>query len=158
MAGLKARGIAPALLEQWLPKDDLEGMRSLGAESGWTVAADESVTTAADARRGARGRAASVINVKLMKAGVAEALEVVSIAREAGIGLMIGGNIESILAMTMSACLARRASGALTTPTWTRPFSWPRIPFEGGYALEGGRISVAHIAAGHGVLPRGLLL
>ena len=49
--GLKARGIAPALLEQWLGKDDLEGMRALGVESGWLVAADESVTTAEDAER-----------------------------------------------------------------------------------------------------------
>jgi len=26
-------------------------------------------------------------------------------------------------------------------------------PFEGGYALDGGMISVAHITAGHGVTP-----
>ena len=39
--GLRSLGITPALLEQWLPKDDLEGMSALGRESGWTVAADE---------------------------------------------------------------------------------------------------------------------
>ena len=44
--GLKSLGVERAYLEQWLPKDDLEGMRLLGAESGWTVAADESVATA----------------------------------------------------------------------------------------------------------------
>ena len=49
--GLKARGIEPALVEQWLAKDDLAGARALGEESGWLVAADESVTSAADARR-----------------------------------------------------------------------------------------------------------
>jgi L-alanine-DL-glutamate epimerase-like enolase superfamily enzyme len=155
--GLRSRGIAPALIEQWLPRDDLEGMRALGAESGWTVAADESVTTAADARLVARAGAARVFNIKLMKAGIAEALEVVSVARGAGIGLMIGGNIESILAMTASACFAAGLGGFEYADLDT-PLFLAENPFEGGYALEGGRISVAHIEAGHGVLPRGLLL
>jgi L-alanine-DL-glutamate epimerase-like enolase superfamily enzyme len=155
--GLKSRGIAPALLEQWLAKEDLEGMRLLGLESGWTVAADEAVTTAADARRVAAARAAGVVNIKLMKAGVAEALEVAAIAREAGMGLMIGGNIESILAMTTSACFAAGIGGFAYADLDT-PLFLAENPFQGGYALEGGRISVAHIDAGHGVLPLGLLL
>jgi L-alanine-DL-glutamate epimerase-like enolase superfamily enzyme len=157
LLGLKSRGISPALLEQWLPKDDLEGMRALGAESGWTVAADESVASAADARLVARERAAHVINIKFMKAGVSEALEIVSIAREAGIGLMIGGNVESILAMTMSACCAA-GMGGFGYADLDTPLFLAENPFEGGFTLEGSRISVAHIAAGHGVLPRGLLL
>jgi len=154
--GLKARGIAPALLEQWLPKDDFGGMRALGVESGWTLAADEGVTTAADARLAARSGAAHVFNVKLMKAGIAEALEVVSIAREEGIGLMIGGNVESILAMTVSACFAAGLGGFGYADLDT-PLFLAENPFEGGYSMEGSRISVAHIKAGHGVLPRGLL-
>ncbi len=157
LRGLKSRGVAPALLEQWLPGDDLEGMRALGAESGWTVAADESVTTAADARLVAGAGAARVFNIKLMKAGIAEALEVVSVAREAGIGLMIGGNIESVLAMTVSACFAAGLGGFAYADLDT-PLFLAANPFQGGYSLEGGRISVAHIEAGHGVLPRGLLL
>ncbi len=156
VAGLKARGIRPALLEQWLPKDDLDGMRALGAESGWAVAADESVATAADARAVAQAGAARVFNIKLMKAGVAEALEVVAVARESGIGLMIGGNIESILAMTMSACFAAGLGGFEYADLDT-PLFMAANPFQGGYALEGGWISVAHIAAGHGVSP-GLFL
>jgi L-Ala-D/L-Glu epimerase len=157
VGGLKARGIAPALLEQWLPREDLDGMRALGAESGWTVAADESVTTAADARRLAEARAAHVINVKLMKAGIAEALDVVAVAREAGLGLMIGGNIESILAMTASACFAA-GLGGFSFADLDTPLFLAENPFEGGFTLEGSRVSVAHIQAGHGVLPRGLLL
>jgi L-alanine-DL-glutamate epimerase-like enolase superfamily enzyme len=155
--GLKSRGISPALLEQWLPREDLEGMRALHAESGWAVAADESVTTAADARLVAREGAAQVINIKLMKAGIAEALEVAAIARAAGIGLMIGGNIESILAMTASACFAAGLGGFGYADLDT-PLFLAENPFEGGFTLEGSRISVAHIEEGHGVLPRGLLL
>ena len=92
-----------------------------------------------------------------MKAGISEALEIVSIAREAGIGLMIGGNIESILAMTASACFAAGLGGFGYADLDT-PLFLAENPFEGGYSIEGSRLSVAHIEAGHGVLPRGLLL
>jgi L-alanine-DL-glutamate epimerase-like enolase superfamily enzyme len=157
VGALKERGITPALLEQWLPKGDLEGMRLLGAESGWTVAADESVATAEDAERAVSAQAASVFNVKLMKAGIHEALKVVDIARAAGIGLMIGGNVESILGMTASACFAAGLGGFEFADLDT-PFFMAENPFEGGYRVEGDRVSVSHILAGHGVSPRGLLL
>jgi L-alanine-DL-glutamate epimerase-like enolase superfamily enzyme len=155
--GLRSRGISPALLEQWLPKDDLAGMRALRAETGWRVAADESVTSAADALGVARAGAADVINIKLMKAGISEALDVVGIAKDAGLGLMIGGNVESILAMTASACFASGLGGFAYADLDT-PLFLAENPFEGGFTLEGSRVSVAHIVAGHGVLPRGLLL
>src|SRR5262249_23070289 len=151
--GLKARGIAPALLEQWLPKDDLEGMRALGAESGWLVAADESVTSAADARRIAELRAAPVLNIKLMKARVAVGLQIAAVAREHGLTLMIGGNVESILAMTVSACFAAGLGGFRFADLDT-PLFLAANPFAGGYQLDGGKISVAHIQAGHGVTPK----
>jgi L-alanine-DL-glutamate epimerase-like enolase superfamily enzyme len=157
VAGLKSRGIAPVLLEQWLPRHDLDGMRALGIESGWAVAADESVASAQDARLVAGAGAAQVFNIKLMKAGIAEALEIVSVARGAGIGLMIGGNIESILAMTTSACFAAGLGGFGYADLDT-PLFLAGNPFEGGFSMDGGRISVSHIAAGHGVRPRGLLL
>ena len=153
VAGLKRLGIAPALLEQWLAKDDLAGMRALHEESGWMVAADEAACTAADVRRIADERAAQVINIKLMKAGVAEALDLVAAAREAGLGLMIGGNVESILAMTVSACFAAGLGGFAYADLDT-PLFLAENPFDGGFLLEGGRLSVAHLRSGHGVTPR----
>lgn len=150
--GLKARGITPALLEQWLAKSDLEGAAALRRESGWWVAADESVTTADDARRVIAAGAADVINIKLMKAGLFEALEIVSVARQAGLGLMIGGNVESILAMTVSACFAAGLGGFCFADLDT-PLFLAENPFHGGFTLTGGAISVAHLTAGHGVVP-----
>jgi L-alanine-DL-glutamate epimerase-like enolase superfamily enzyme len=85
--GLKARGIVPALLEQWLAKDDLAVARALAEESGWLVAADESVTSADDARRVVAERAAGAINIKLMKGGVAAADSCIS-ARERTCGVV----------------------------------------------------------------------
>ena len=92
------------------------------------------------------------MNIKLMKAGVAEALDLVTAARECGLGLMIGGNVESILAMTVSACFACGLGGFKYADLDT-PLFLATNPFDGGYALDGGRISVAHITAGHGVVP-----
>ena len=151
--GLKLLGIIPALLEQWLPKDDLAGMSVLREESGWLLAADEAVSTAAEAREVARTQAAQVVNIKLMKAGIAVAWDIVEVARAEGLGLMIGGNVESILAMTVSACFAA-GQGGFQFADLDTPLFLATNPFEGGFALDGGMISVAHIAAGHGVVPK----
>jgi L-alanine-DL-glutamate epimerase-like enolase superfamily enzyme len=151
--GLRAAKITPALLEQWLPKDDLNGMRALREESGWLVAADEAACSGDDVARIADARAADVVNIKLMKAGVAAALDIVRVARERGIGLMIGGNVESILAMTFSACFACGLGGFKFADLDT-PWFLSENPFDGGYVANGGMLSVAHIGAGHGVVPR----
>jgi len=150
--GLKERGIAPVLLEQWLAKDDLEGARLLGRESGWAIAADESVATVDDVRRVAQAGAAQVVNIKLMKAGIIEALDLADAARDAGLGLMIGGNVESMLAMTVSACFAA-GQGGFRFADLDTPLFLATNPFEGGFTRDGGRLSVEHIPAGHGVQP-----
>src|SRR5688500_13141437 len=142
--GLQRRHITPALLEQWLAKDDIAGLRSLAEESGWLVAADESVTSAEDATRLAEARAVQVFNIKLMKEGVAAALGIVDVARQHGLKLMIGGNVESILAMTMSACFAAGAGGFEYADLDT-PLFLATNPFSGGYRLTGGTVSVAHV-------------
>ena len=140
------------MLEQWLAKGDHAGARELADFSGWPVAADESVTTAAEAREVVAARAAQVINIKLMKAGLAEALDIVAVARGAGLELMIGGNVESILAMTVSACFAV-GQGGFRYADLDTPLFLAANPFDGGYRLDGGRISVGHLVAGHGVSP-----
>ena len=149
--GLKARGIAPALLEQWLAKDDLAGAAALARETGWTLAADEAARTAADVPELARTGAAQVVNIKLMKSGVAAALDLAAAARAHGLGLMIGGNVEAQLAMTFSACFAAGLGGFAYSDLDT-PLFLAENPFAGGMRYDGGRISVAHIAAGHGVV------
>lgn len=151
--GLRDLGIQPALLEQWLAKDDLAGMKALGEESGWPVAADESVCSGADAQKIADTKAARFLNIKLMKAGLATALDIVAVAKRTGLGLMIGGNVESILAMTTSACFAA-GQGGFTFADLDTPLFMATNPFDGGFALDGGNISVAQIALGHGVVPK----
>lgn len=151
--GLRKLGITPALLEQWLPKDDLAGMKALGEESGWPVAADESVCSGADAEKIADAKAAQFLNIKLMKAGLSVALDIAAVAKRTGLGLMIGGNVESLLAMTTSACFAA-GQGGFTFADLDTPLFMATNPFDGGFTLDGGNISVAHIKAGHGITPR----
>jgi L-alanine-DL-glutamate epimerase-like enolase superfamily enzyme len=151
--GLRTRRITPALLEQWLPRDDLAGAAALRQETGWLVAADESVSTPDDVARLVAAGAADVVNLKLMKAGVAAAFDTAVAARAVGLGLMIGGNVESILAMTVSACLATGLGGFRFADLDT-PLFLATNPFTGGFTLQGGILSVAAITAGHGVVPR----
>ena len=75
-----------------------------------------------------------------------------AVIKEALIGLMIGGNVESILAMTTSACFAA-GLGGFTFADLDTPLFLAENPFAGGFTLEGGLISVAHLGAGHGVSP-----
>jgi L-alanine-DL-glutamate epimerase-like enolase superfamily enzyme len=150
--GLKAHGIRPALLEQWLARDDFAGLHALRVESGWLVAADESVTTAGDATRLAEEKAVDVFNIKLMKGGIGAALGIVDAARKHGLQLMIGGNVESILAMSTSASFAA-GLGGFTFADLDTPLFLASNPFNGGFELNGGSISVADISAGHGVVP-----
>jgi L-alanine-DL-glutamate epimerase-like enolase superfamily enzyme len=150
VGGLKAAGIAPVLLEQWLAKDDLEGARELAASSGWRLAADEAACHAGDVVKLAAAGAAQVVNIKLMKAGVAAALDLAAAAREAGIGLMIGGNVESRVAMTFSACFAAGIGGFEFVDLDT-PLFLAEDPFRGGMSYAGERISLGAISAGLGM-------
>ena len=152
MALLQQNGIPIALLEQPVPRDDWEGLLQVARWAGVPVAADESVASAADALRIAQERAAQVINIKLMKCGIAEALDIAAVARAAGLGLMIGGLIESTLAMTVSACFAA-GQGGFSFVDLDIPLLMAENPFEGGMIYEGGTLRLEQIAAGHGVTP-----
>lgn len=150
---LAGRGVRVDLLEQPTGREDLDGLAEVAREGGVPIAADESVRSAADVFRIARAGAAAVVNVKLMKCGIAEALDVASAARATGLGLMIGGMVESVLAMTASACFAA-GQGGFSFVDLDTPWFLAENPFEGGYEATGGRLDLGSIRAGHGVRPR----
>jgi L-alanine-DL-glutamate epimerase-like enolase superfamily enzyme len=153
VGALHMQNIRPALLEQPVPADDWEGLAQLVRWGGVPVAADETAASAADVLRIVAERAADVINIKLMKRGVVEALDIAAICRSAGLRLMIGGNVESILAMTMSAHFAAGLGGFEFVDLDT-PMFMAENPFDGGFAQQGARLDLGHIQAGHGVTPR----
>lgn len=153
VGALHVQNIKPALLEQPVPGDDWAGLRQIARWGGAPLAADETASSSANVLRIAHERAAQVINIKLMKCGVAEALDIAAIARAAGLGLMIGGNVESILAMTMSAHFAA-GQGGFSFVDLDTPMFMAENPFDGGFRQTGARLELDHIAAGHGVTPK----
>jgi L-alanine-DL-glutamate epimerase-like enolase superfamily enzyme len=152
LAQLHSNNIPIALFEQPVGRHDLAGLRRVTHEGGVLVAADESVTTAEDALRIVQERAATHINIKLMKAGIVEGLSIAAIAKAAGVGLMIGGMVETVLAMTVSAHFAAGLGGFDFVDLDTPMFMGTQ-PFSGGWKQTRGSLSVAHITAGHGVVP-----
>ena len=97
-------------------------------------------------------RAADVINIKIMKSGVAEALRMVALAKAEGLDLMIGGMVEAEMAMTLSGCLAAGQGGFsfvdLDTPMFLR-----NSPLRGGWRQDGPTLRFDEIDFGHGVRP-----
>jgi L-alanine-DL-glutamate epimerase-like enolase superfamily enzyme len=150
LEALDAASIRLALFEQPVPREDQAGMLEVARRSAVPICADESARSAADVVALARSGAARVINIKLMKTGLAEALSMWSVARAAGLQLMIGGMVESVLAMTCGVHFAAGLGGFdfvdLDTPMWIA-----RHPFQGGFAQEGDRLDIAHVERGHGV-------
>jgi L-alanine-DL-glutamate epimerase-like enolase superfamily enzyme len=153
MAMLQQHSVPVALLEQPVPRDDWDGLSQVARWAGVPVAADESLASAGDALRIAQERTAQVLNIKLMKCGVAEALDIAAVARAAGLVLMIGGMVESTLAMTVSACFAA-GQGGFSFVDLDTPLFMATNPFEGGMVYDGGTLRLEQIAAGHGVSPR----
>ncbi|MDN5270796.1 dipeptide epimerase [Chloroflexus sp. MS-CIW-1] len=152
LGALSLQRIVPVLVEQPVAADDWAGLRQLVQWGGVPIAADETASSSLNVLRIVQERAANVINIKLMKSGVVEALEIAAIARAAGLGLMIGGMVESILAMTMSAHFAAGLGGFRFVDLDT-PLFLATNPFQGGFRLRGGTIELDHITAGHGVEP-----
>ena len=153
LAVLKSNRVEPALFEQPVPKDDWAGLCQVTKWGNVPVAADESVHSSQDALRLVQERAAQVVNIKLMKCGIVEALDIAALCRAAHVRLMIGGMVESILAMTTSACFAAGLGGFQYVDLDT-PLFMAENPFDGGFEQAGGLLTLNHIQAGHGVEPK----
>lgn len=99
-------GVKLELVEQPVPKEDLESLDRVAVDSPVPVFADEAVKSAADALRLVRETRVQGINVKLMKSGISGALDIIAIARAAGVSLMIGCMLESRRGISFSLALA----------------------------------------------------
>lgn len=96
-------GVTPVLFEQPVHRDDWEGLVHVSHiakdKFGVSVAADESCRSLDDVKKIVKGNLADVINIKLAKVGVLGALEIIEVVRASGLNLMIGGMVETRLAM-----------------------------------------------------------
>lgn len=150
---LRSRGIVPSLFEQPVSREDRGAMARLTREAGVAIAADESCRSVGDAMLVVQEQLAHVINIKLAKLGLLGALAVHAIARSAGLGLMIGGMVETRLGMGCSAHLAAGLGGFdwidLDTPMLLKD-----DPIAGGYQQTGPRYDLRAVEYGHGAQPK----
>ena len=86
------------LLEQPVKKNNIDFLRTLTHTTDMPVMADESLLSLNDAFLLSKDRSTDLINIKLMKTGgILEAMHINSVARAAGIGVMVGCMDESAL-------------------------------------------------------------
>jgi len=147
---LEAERIPLALFEQPVSRRNPLDFLTVARHSRVPLCADESARSAADVRWLSEAGAVRAVNLKPMKSGLFEMLAMYHVARSAGLELMIGGMVESPLAMSVSASLAAGLGGFAFVDLDT-PMFIAKHPFRGGFEQEGPRLRVGHISAGHGV-------
>jgi L-alanine-DL-glutamate epimerase-like enolase superfamily enzyme len=100
------------LLEQPVAAEDLEALARLTRKGSVPIMADEALLDVRDAGNLIAAQAASLFNVKLMKCGgLGPGLAIARRAAEAGIGLMVGCNDESRIAIAAGLHFALAAPG-----------------------------------------------
>ena len=137
--GVRRFGGTMVLLEQPVVRDDLDSMTAIRRETGIPVAADESVRSLADARDVIAQGAADYINIKIMKTGVVEAAAIAETTLAAGLKLMVGGMVETRIAMgcSFSLVLGMKGFDILDLDT---PLLLATDPVEGGYEYRGAHL------------------
>jgi L-Ala-D/L-Glu epimerase len=142
-AGVRRFGGVMVLLEQPVIRDDLDSLVAIRRATGIPVAADESVRSIDDARKVIAQGAADYINIKIMKTGVLEAAEIASFTLQSGLKLMIGGMLESRLAMgcSFSMVLGMKGFEILDLDT---PLLLSADPVQGGYRYDGPTLQPWH--------------
>lgn len=143
IGALEAAGVPMDLVEQPVPAADLDGLKFVTDRVATPVLADESVFGLDDARRVIEGRAADLINIKLMKTGgLGHALAIVDLAAAHGIGCMVGCMLEGSVSVGAAAHMAAARPGAIARIDLDGPALCVADPVTGGTRFDGPRIDL----------------
>ncbi|MBI3602402.1 MAG: dipeptide epimerase [Candidatus Omnitrophica bacterium] len=145
----KAR-IPVALIEQPVLKSDSEGLKRVTRLSKIPVCADESASSISDVMGLIRNKAVDAVNIKLMKTGLLHAFEIARLARANNLKVMIGGMMESNLAMTAAAHLAA-ALGYFDFIDLDTPFFIKGAVARNPYLTHSGIYDLTKVKAGIGI-------
>lgn len=137
--GVQRFGGRMALLEQPVAREDLDSLAAIRRITGIPVAADESVRSLSDAHEVIARKAADYINIKIMKTGVVEAVAIAEATLAAGLKLMVGGMVETRIAMgcSFSLVLGMKGFDVLDLDT---PLLLATDPVQGGYHYRGAHL------------------
>lgn len=101
------RGISIDYLEQPTPADDKRALAEIKRNTQTRIMADESCFDMEDLLQLIEYEAVDLINLKLLKSGgISPSLQMAEVAREAGIGILVGSMMEGDRGVFASACLA----------------------------------------------------
>ena len=150
LEALNDQDIRPLMMEQPVHKDDYEGLRYVTQHTSVPIAADESAYSAANVAHLIAMGAANVVNIKLMKCGFVEALDIAAVCRATHTQLMIGAMIESRLAISAAAHFVAGLGGFRYIDLDT-PMLLAHDPFTGGYEQRGGIYDLSNVISGLGV-------
>lgn len=151
LEALDDRDIRPLMIEQPVHKDDFEGLRYVTQHTGVPVFADESASSAAAVARLIAMGAVRGINIKLMKTGVVESLDIAALCRATHTQLMVGAMIESRLAISFAAHFVA-GQGDFHYIDLDTPMLLASDPFTGGYEQTGGMYDLSGIEKGTGIV------
>lgn len=152
---LQERGARVELLEQPVARDDFAGLKYVRERVDVPVFADESACSVADVLRLIREDTVDGINVKLMKSGLAGALEIITLCRAAGLKLMLGCMLESGLGIAAAAQMAGGTGAFDFLDLDSHRLLAPQPDVSGGFRCERDQILLEARAPGWGVaLPR----
>jgi L-alanine-DL-glutamate epimerase-like enolase superfamily enzyme len=150
LEALDDRDIRPLMMEQPVHKNDFDGLRYVTQHTSVPIAADESASDAASVARLIRIGACNVVNIKLMKCGFVEALDIAAVCRANHVELMIGAMMESRLAISAAAHFVAGLGGFRYIDLDT-PMLLADDPFVGGYEQRGGVYDLSSVERGLGV-------
>src|ERR1700730_16102505 len=144
LEALDDRDIRPLMMEQPVHKEDYEGLRYVTQHTTVPIAADESAYSAANVAHLISISACNVVNIKLMKCGFVEALDIAAVCRATHTQLMIGAMMESRLATSAAAHFVAGLGGFRYIALDTLLFQ-ADDPFVGGYEQRGGVYDVSGV-------------
>lgn len=151
LAAVLATDVRLSLFEQPTAAEDVKSLATLEREYGIPVCADESAHNAADVVRIVRLGGISSLNIKLMRFGVVDALDVIAMARSAGMSCTIGCMNESSVSISFSAALAAANYDTFTNVDLDAPLFMTQPVATGGITYSGETISLPTDAIGTGV-------
>ena len=150
LEALDDRDIRPMMMEQPVSKEDYEGLRYVTQHTTVPIAADESAHSAANVAHLIAMQACNVVNIKLMKCGFVEALDIAAVCRANHIQLMVGAMMESRLAISAAAHFVAGLGGFRYIDLDT-PMLLADDPFTGGYEQHAGIYDLSGVKSGLGV-------